>query len=227
VKVPTGKIKSDDTTVIAKAVPVDKNGNKVNDVWLSAKKVAVTASMMETKEVGLDVKTTGTISEDKQLDKIKIPDKVMIRGTKDTLADIASVTAEPVDISGLKETTKIPIQLSLPYGVELASESEDIGVKVVLKDLATLSFEVQTASIDKKGLEKGSSAVITDNAISVTVKGTDAQMEKFNSDNVKYSINLKGLDTGDHEVPVDIKTDDKIYSINAEPEKVKVEISEE
>lgn len=227
VSVPRSSIKSDDTTVTAKAVPVDSSGKKVESVWLSTKKISVTASMMETKEVDLDVKTTGSVSDGMQLEEIKLPQKVTIRGTQDTLAGITGVQGEQIDISGLKKTTTIPIELSLPYGIELASESEDISASVILKELASVSFDVQTAAIDKNGLEKGYTASITENTISITAKGTDDQMEVFSTDDIVCSVDLKNLDEGTHEVAVKVRTNDKIHSVVATPEKVKVNISKE
>lgn len=227
VSVPRNSIKIDDTTVTAKAVPVDSSGKKVENVWLSTKNVAVTASMMETKEVDLDVKTTGSVSDGMQLEEIKLPEKVTIRGTQDTLADITGVQGEQIDISGLNKTTTIPIELSLPYGVELASESEDISARVVLKELASMSFDVQTAAIEKNGLEKGYTASITENAISITAKGTDDQMEGFSTDDIVCSVDLKNLEEGTHEVAVKVTTNDKIHSVAVTPEKVKVNISKE
>ena len=213
VSVPRNSIKIDDTTVTAKAVPVDSSGKKVENVWLSTKNVAVTASMMETKEVDLDVKTTGTVSDGMQLEEIKLPEKVTIRGTQDTLADITGVQGEQID--------------SLPYGVELASESEDISARVVLKELASMSFDVQTAAIEKNGLEKGYTASITENAISITAKGTDDQIEGFSTDDIVCSVDLKNLKEGTHEVAVKVTTNDKIHSVAVTPEKVKVNISKE
>ena len=224
VTVPKKKIDHDYTTIRAKAVPVDKRGNRVRDVWLSAKRVEVTASMMQTKKVDLTVETTGEITGDHQLDKIKKPNKVEIKGSADTLSSIDSVHGNTIDISGVKETQKMPITFDLPYGVELGDESEDISIKVILKDLARLSFEVSTGDIKMTGLPDDLEAVMTESSFNVTVKGTDEEMEGFKKEDADLSVDLSKLDVGKHTVKIKASSDKKIHSIVVSPEKASVEI---
>ena len=222
--VPKSKIDHDYTTITAKAVPVDKKGNRVRGVWLSAKRVEVTASMMKTKKVDLSVETTGEITGDHQLDRIKIPKTVEIKGSSDELESIDSVQGNTIDISGVKETQEIPITFDLPYGVEIGDESEGISIKVILKDLARLSFEIKTGDIKMTGLSDNMEAVMTESSFSVTVKGTDEEMEGFKKEDADFSVDLSKYDVGRHAVKIEASSDKELHSIVVSPEKANVEI---
>lgn len=104
-----------------------KNDKPVKNVSISANKVEVEAVLYHTKTVDLKVKTTGTSNNDA---KVTIPDEITIKGTAESLARITSIATDYVDISEITENTVLPIDLMLPYGVEIADISKDIGVKI-------------------------------------------------------------------------------------------------
>lgn len=225
--VPESKFKEDGTTVSVKAVAVDKNGDKVKNVHLSQDTVDVTATMMQTKEVKLSVETIGEIPDSKQIESIDIPKKVNIKGTWESLNGITEITAQPVDISGVKKSQKLPLDLNLPEGVTRAEEDKDIGITVKLKELASQTFDVKPSSFDQKGPDEGYSVSITDTQVSVTVTGTDKQMEKFRKNDLHCSIDLEGLKKGRHQVDIDYTTDTNVRSVSFSPEKIRVKIEKE
>lgn len=226
-KIPRSKIKGNNTTVTGKAVAVDRHGKKVNNVWLSSSTIEVTASMEATKEVDFKVDTKGSITGDKQLDSIHVPDKIKIKGPADTLDGISEVQGRSVDISGVKETVEIPVEVSLPYGVELAEENEEIMMKVSVKDLTSMTYDYQSSNIEITGLAKDMDATITETAISVTIKGTDEQIDNISKEDIICKIDLKGLDEGKHDVAIKASSEKEVDSITTTPETVKVEIGKE
>lgn len=107
-----------------------KKGTLVKDVSISANTVEVEAVLHHTKVVSLELKVTGDPEGDAE---VTIPKEITIKGTVEALARITSVAADSIDISDVEETTMIPLDLILPYGIEIAETSKDIGVKVKFK----------------------------------------------------------------------------------------------
>ena len=225
--VPESKFKSDGTTVNVKPIPVDDNGKRVKNVHLSQETVQVTATMMQTKDVHLSVETTGQIPDDKQLEKIIIPKKVRIKGTWETLNGVTEITAQPVDISGVEKSQELPLDLNLPEGVTRADKDKNLSVKVILKELASQTFDVKPGNFEQKGPDKGYSASVTDTQISVTVTGTDKQIEKFRKNDLHCSLDLEGLKKGRHQVDIDYTTDSEVRSVTFTPDKVRVKIEKD
>lgn len=104
-----------------------KKGKLIKDVSISANTVEVEAVLHHTKVVSLELKVTGN-PEGKA--EVTVPKEITIKGPAEALARITSIAADAIDISEVTETELIPLDLTLPYGIELADISKDIGVKV-------------------------------------------------------------------------------------------------
>lgn len=87
----------------------------------------VVEDLIKVKEVSLEVEVTG---DPEGSPEVTIPQKVTIKGPAALIDDIASVTAEPVDIGDVTKTENIPLKLTLPDGIELAKKSKDIGIRI-------------------------------------------------------------------------------------------------
>lgn len=133
-KVDTVKVQVDaasltETAEVFNEVPTawTKKGKLIKDVSISANTVEVEAVLHHIKTVTLELKVTGDPEGDPE---ITVPKEVTIKGTSEALARITSISAEAINISDVTETELIPLELTLPYGVELANISKDIGVKI-------------------------------------------------------------------------------------------------
>lgn len=104
-----------------------KKGKLIKDVSISASTVEVEAVLHYTKTVSLELKVTGNPEGDPE---ITIPKEVTVKGDAEALARVTSISADSVDISDITETELILLDLTLPYGIELADISKDIGVKI-------------------------------------------------------------------------------------------------
>lgn len=114
-------------------VALDKEGQIVKNVDVSTNVVEIQAMLYETKEVPLEVNVTGTPDEKYGMPVVTIPKTVVIKGSKETLVDIESITATDIDISNITKAGTIPVELRLPDGVEIADSSKDISIKIELK----------------------------------------------------------------------------------------------
>ena len=214
------RIESTDQTMTAKLEPVDSSDNTVGNITLSQDTAEIKASIYHTKKVPLTVNITGDPPAGYRYEGIKNEDTVVLRGSEAALRDISSVSAEYIDISGLTATTEVKLTLVLPDGVELSSEQKTPTVQIFIEGEAASSVSIKSSSINIRNLDDSSyDARIISGNISISVTGSDSATEN------DFSINVKGLDAGDHEVPLTVKYKGR-GTVTSAPDTVTVRISE-
>lgn len=226
-EVDASEITAELKTFTATPTAIGGNGEPIYGVSLSAETVDVQAALYYTKTVPLKVEVKGRVPDAYEMTDITVPDKITIRGPKDTVDTITSVTAEPVDISKVTASTTLPVKVDLPKDVEVAGDSDNIGVKIKIKGLSTKTVKVNTKNSEIKNLNKGFSAYINTAEIAVTVTGTEKLVETISSDDFTVSVDLKGLKEGNHSVAVKVVSKKDLSSMKIKPEKVEITINEE
>lgn len=224
-EVDASKITDEERTFNVEPKAVDKNGDIVSGVTLSAKTVQVQAVLCYTKTVPLKVEVTGSVPEKYQVTDILIPKKITIRGPKASLDKITSISADPVDISDVTASTTLKIDPRLPQGVELADSSADIGVTVKIKGLDTRTITLPAKNSRIRNLSDGLSAYVNTAEVEVTVTGSETLLKDIGADDFVLSVDLEGLKEGNHTVPVKITSDKKFNSLEIKPETVEVTIN--
>ena len=151
--VDTSKVTEKDTEVSAKLVPVDKSGNVVDFVSVASDEINITVRLEAYKTVKLNAKTKGSIDDKYQLDSIKSPEKIDIQGPAGTIKGITEVESEDIDISKIRESTKIKMVLRLPEGVKIKEGSEEPFLNVTIKrnNAKTFKFDISDVNIENLG----------------------------------------------------------------------------
>lgn len=219
--------KDDRLSVETKAMPVNRKGIVVRYLTLSSDSIQVNASLMQTKEVSLKVNVTGEIKEPYQLDSLDIPETVVIKGAEKDIENIAVIQAEDIYIGDITKTSVIPLDLKMPSGVEAASESKDLNIKVTIKALSSKSFDYKSEDIEAKGLKTGFSAVFEKAGVKVTARGTEEVVSGLSGADFVISVNLSELETGTHKVKLKITYTKKLSSVSVSPREIQATISEE
>lgn len=205
-------------------VAVDAHGNEVGNVSLSASSVEVRAIKYHTKTVPLKVRVTGSVPKEYEVTDISIPEEITIRGTKDALERITSISAENVDIRDVTASTTIPVVPDLPQGVEVAEQSKNIGVAIKIKGLSTKTLTISPKNSKLENLGNGLYAYVNTAEIKVTITGSETLLKEISAADFLLSVDLKGLKAGNHTVPVKVTSDQDFNSLTADPEKVEVTI---
>lgn len=221
------KIKGEVEDITTTGTPVDKEGKEVKYVAVVDKSINVKASIAETKTVDLKADVTGSVANSVQLDKVEIPKTVKIKGSEEALKDIDSVTATPINISGIKSNSNIPISLNLPEGIEVAAKDEDLAAKVTVKGLSSKTFEFSSGNIETRSLADGLKVKVKDSNIKGKVAGDDKTVGNLAKSDVGLFINLYGMTEGTHKVNIRYTLPDGISSLVLNPKYVEIEISEE
>lgn len=202
---------------------VDSSGKEVPYVTTSQETASVIARLVKYKEVPLKVDTTGSVAQGYELESVKAPDTVRIEGSADILADITSVTADDIDISGLTENTRVKINLNLPDGVSVRN-SDELYATVNVRGPSTGEFSFSGNEIAIEGLDEGLSASIS-GSIRVSVSGPRSAVSVLTKADITVSVNLSGLGEGTHEVPVYVTSSADSGELVLEPSPGTVEVT--
>jgi YbbR domain-containing protein len=111
------------------------------------------------------------------------PDSVLVTGSPEQLDRLTRVQTEPIDISGLRESRTMQVALDLPSGVEL-DEVQPVFVEIEIEPILT-------------------SSVMDVDEVRVFLFGPLDKLDSLVEDDVRVTIDLFGLDIGEHSLEPD------------------------
>jgi YbbR domain-containing protein len=226
-EVNTSKLSTEAATIQAKAVAVNSAGDVVKNVRLSSSYVDVTARLSEVKEVPLAVGVTGEVAPIYEVTNISVPDSIKIKGTKEALAGITSLTAAAIDISSVASTSKIPLDIPLPDGVEFADGSEDTGIAITIKPIATKEFVYTANEILLEGVDGAASDItITTPQITVTASGSEAVIAGLNKSDLQPYVTLDAESLISATAKVEVRYNKTLGHITVDPETIHITLNQ-
>lgn len=208
-------------TVQSAAIPVNYAGMPVENVRLSANYVDVFAKLYQLKEVALVTEIIGELGEGLGAE-LNVPETIMIKGSKANLEEVTSVTAEPVDITGITGDGAATLNVILPEGIELAQGYQKITLGVSIQETSTIVFEYTTDEILLEGLTKGKSVNTEEAILAVTVSGRREIINSLTKDQLKLYIDVADLEVGEQMVKVMVSYDVALHKIAVEPEEISI-----
>lgn len=199
---------------------VSSGGGLVDHISLSHTQCKVTSIMYKTREVKLEVPVIDK-SDDNYTRTTSCQDKITIKGPVADLNTVKKIGAEAVDITGIKENVKLPVELILPEGIFAADEDSNVMLTVKVKkskdkkdkksdkdtELKTKSF---TYTEDDVELRNGGDARChaEQENIEIQVTGTEEQLAGMKSSDIILFVDLSQMkDDGSGKAEVDIQTE--------------------
>ncbi len=214
-------------TFVVKDVPIkayDSNGNVV-DVEIVPNVVDVKTTIASpSKEVPIKINPTGSVAFGKAISLLSTDTtKVTVYGPQSVLDNLNSIPVD-VDVNGLKENKEYKIDLTKPVGVSYmsvnnltlkvelgtASERDVTGVKVITKNVC------QGCSV--------TAASESNTVVTVSLSGVASVIQGINSDDIIAYIDLTGLDSGTHDVEVQIEKSDSRVDYLSKTKKITVTV---
>lgn len=222
-------VKDKEQNQVVLATPVDKNGDVVNGLTLSEKNVDVKCTLCYLKTVPLEVPIKGKIDSDYEVTAQKVPDTIKIKGVKSQVDSITSVKAKSIDISDIKETTEIPVEINLPKNVELTKESENLVVVIEISGISVKDLAYDSTDISVKNLKSGYKAQLSDSNIKVSVYGNSDFISALTRNDITLYIDLTDADytQGAYAATIKYVTKKNPERVVIYPEKIQVSISEQ
>ena len=214
-------LNADGETVQSAAIPVNYAGVPVDNVRLSANYVDVFAKLYQIKEVALVTEIVGELGEGLGAE-VNVPETIRIKGSKAAIAEVSSVLAEPVDISGITGDGAVTLNVILPEGIELAKGYEKITLGVSIQETSTIVFEYTTDEILLEGLTKGKSVNTDATKLVVTASGRKEIINLLKKDQLKLYIDVADLEVGEQMVKVMVTYEVALHKIAVEPSEISI-----
>jgi YbbR domain-containing protein len=161
---------------------------------LSHSNIEVRAMLCDVREASLSVEIIGESPPTLEVTDMQIPDRVLVRGSTLALAQAGALKAAPIDLSRVDVTSRIPLAIDLPAGVELAEASRDIGVYITIKGIETKEFLFTSNEVLTEGLAEGYRAYVTDGDIMVSVSGPESVMADFTKADITPYVDMSDID---------------------------------
>jgi len=225
-EISTSKLSTQENTVQAKAIPVNSFGDVVENVRLSQIYIDVKAKLLNVKEIPLNVEIQGQVAPIYEVINLNVPTSVKIKGTNEALANITELTAAPIDISSVTNTSKLPIEVQLPEGVELAYGYENITVDISIKAIATKEFTYSASEIIVEGIDEISNITITTPQITITASGSEAVIQGLVKEDLEPYINLDTASLLSATAKVMVRYDKQLGHITSDPEEVNITLNQ-
>ena len=114
-------------------VALDREGNVLPHVLIYPGEISLDACAGFTKVVNLSVPVKNT-QDDYYERNYTVPERMVIKGSKEDIDSIGVVRAHETDISGIYEDTELPISYNLPEGIYIADKSRGQVIKVTVSE---------------------------------------------------------------------------------------------
>ena len=225
-EVNTSNLTSESSTIQAKAVAVNSGGDVVQNVRLSSAFIDVTAKLCEVKEVPLTVDITGEVAQIYEVTSLDIPDSVKIKGTKEALAAVTGLSGTAIDISSVSSTSKLPIVITLPEGLEFATGYENLAVNISIKPIATKQFTYTADEIQLEGIDGVNSISITTPQITVTASGSEVVIAGLKKEDIEPYLELDAESLISATAKVQVRYDKTLGHIAVDPEEVHITLNQ-
>ena len=206
-----------------KIYAADAKGKEITGVELSHTKVGVQAGLYSIKAVPLSLDLKGEPRAEYRVSALDAPKTVKIAGFADELEKIDKLVSNPIYLSDLTESKKIPIEITLPEGVELA-EQDAVVLDVKIKGLESKEFAILSSNVSIRGLATGKNATVENATLKVKAYVKDASASSISTDDIALYVDLAGLENGEHKVKVRAEQVDGIGDVSVEPQEVTVKI---
>ena len=155
------------------------------------------------KKVPIEVPETGQLPEGMSIEKVNIAQtETTVYGPKNIINEIEVIQTAPLDLGQLSETGIVNLKIQVPRGVEKV-EHESIDVTVIINKEEQKTFEQVPIRIDNLATGYIGEFLDPEEAeISMTLKGTKAQLDGILLTNIQAFVDAEGLGEGEHELAV-------------------------
>lgn len=156
----------------------------------------------DVKSVGVQVKTTGSLPDGFVVKSISVdPNILSIQGDEDILKGISVIETDPLNLSGIIESSTVSKALSLPSDVAVFGEEID-SVQVRIEVEEVVKTKVIDITAQTTGLAPGLSAQIDPPRARLVLEGDIESLAAATDTSILVTIDLSGRSVGRFSLPV-------------------------
>lgn len=223
------------TDLTDSVVPVlyDADGNVIDTtkLKLNISTVTIAAQILNTKDVALEFKTTGSPADGYMVTGIEYePQSVRIKGEAATLNPVnkISIPEEVLDVAGATGNIETTVNIAsyLPSGISLVLNSDgQINVTVKIEQIVTKTFEVPVTNLTMENVRDGYAAEFVEDAFRVDITGAKSAIDELQARDILGVVDAEGVGRGEHAMNVTLQLDEERYQVTA-LDKIPVVIAE-
>ncbi|WP_219834296.1 YbbR-like domain-containing protein [Paenibacillus sp. R14(2021)] len=211
-----------------KLVALDKDGNELTDAIISPNVVEVEIPITKPfKKLPLQIGFTGKLPNGLAISEFKQSvDGITIYGPQDVLDQIDFYDELVVDLSQLKQSGTIELDVKLPKGVANV-DPEKVSFDYTI--VPAVTKQLSKVPVTLIGLSEGLHAKITlpeDGQVNATISGATNVLADVNVKDVQLVADLSGLGPGSHVIPLEIHLPRFVFPASNAPLSITVEITD-
>ena len=154
---------------------------------------------------------------------------VRIVGNAEALADVESLSLEPLDVAGLTESVQQDLPIIVPEGVRVIGGST-VNVQVTIRE-KTDTLTLTELPVEIVGLTRKQKAVLDRETVDISLNGRVSLINGITRGDVKVYADVTGLAAGTHAVKLAVQIDGEdvpaeLQVVFAETDTVQVTIEE-
>ena len=186
---------------------VDANGDEVDGVEISTKKVTYSMKVKKQKEAPIKVDYQGSLPNgiSKEFEELSI-NNIIISGEVDDVDKIESIKTEPIYLSNITENKKITLDLVIPEGINVVGNDTSVILTYNVKNNNTVPEVTDDEKQITKTIEGVEISYIDEDTakynyeyvtktVNIDIKGTKAELDNITKDQIKVEASVKELTT--------------------------------
>lgn len=175
---------------------------------------------MKRKSVAVTVETVGQLPEGLRTMRLELlPPSVRIKGPKNRVQMISSLSTVPIDLSTIHESTVIPIAFDFKsMGIDPDSPLPELNVEVQGRGAV---FKVKHVPVKVRSTGK---AIAEDEEVTLIVRSESSEPIKVEADEVSASIDVRDMPSGDYLRWVKVQLPERMHLVRVIPSSTRVSI---
>lgn len=202
----------------------DKNGDELSDKQMSYlelreisdQTVSVNVDLWKVRQdIAIEAEYSGTPAYGYEVSGVStVPDSISLAGTEEALERLAengntlTISGSYIDVSEKSADFEQTVDITdmLPDNVKLVRDTtSSVVVTVKILPYNSKEYDIPATSIDKTSKPEDMTVVISDESVTVRVKGNKEALDGLKEDDIKLKIDTKSYtEEGEYQVPVSV-----------------------
>ena len=186
--------------------------------------------MYQSKTVPIELQTEGQLPDNYDITDIKIePATVEIKGKKEDLKNVNSISTRIMDINSLVGKRNVLVELDLPEKVNLVDPNQQVTITLNIDESKSKTFNYTLKDVNIKNLdpELKIDQVDLDQSFEVIIVGTAEKVDSINKEDLFIEMDLKDLEEGTHSLELNIREETGILSMDIVPKSLDIKLLKE
>lgn len=220
---------SADSTISAKVVPVDEEGQEVEGVDLSLSEVKVSILVSKQKLLPIEATLEGKSPEGYRIEEVKVdPHEILVKGVPDLIDQLTGLKSKPLEREKITRSGLYPLKPDLPAGINLVDENQSISADITVETKETRSLTVPLDKVTYPGLPDNLKAETQEKTVQVTLEGYPKDLNQLDDQSLPLVIPIASANrlTGSTSLnlPVQLTLPGEIMVKDIQPKTVQVHI---